>query len=534
MRLQSNTDNQEILGFYGEGLLTSIPLPTFLIDKHGYVLSLNRTAETLLGITESIISGHGFEDMLSGEKTWHRLVKKIEDGGGKATDYKIDLITKEGLTATVRANIKQERNSNGVVVGYILIGVPELNKKAEHEILNSRIEEKQRELDATKRAFSNMLFESEDSRHRIDNEQQKTRATLMGLGDGVILIDKDGGISMVNSQAEEILEIKESEISGKRFDQLAEYPRLAQLHQVIGQYEHAGYAKQPIFGKKEFMLGDQQKKYYQLGITQASIQNIDLGTIIELHDITQEKAIDRMKSEFISIAAHQLRTPLTGINWSLDAVLNGEVGDVCPELRDLLKQTAETAMDMTRVVNDLLNVSKLEQNKSVFNFGIISPADPLKTAFYGLASRAKSSNIEFTIDIADNLPKVKGDNIKLQMAFYNLLENAIKYSREGGKVSVSAISTVDANKTKVVQISIKDNGIGIGDEEKEKIFSKFFRADNAIKFQTEGSGMGLFIVRQLVDGHGGKVWLESKKDQGTTFYVNLPVMEGCVVPDKDD
>jgi signal transduction histidine kinase len=524
----NQADNEELLGFYGEELLRFIPSPIFLINPQGSILSLNTSAENLVGIAAPQLLGMVFERLLSDSKAWRHMADKI-DKSGPVMRHKLDLLTREKLTVTIMVNAKQERNSSGATVGYLLVGLPhQYTNKDSEKLLALRTEEKLRELDTTKQAFSNMLAEADSSRRRIENEQLKTRATLMGLDDGVVLFDMSGNISMVNTQAERILDIKEADVTGKQFAQLPGYPKLVELHQVLSRELHrapVGGVAPPGFGKKEFTLGDFQKRYYQLGITQAASAASNFGTIIELHDITQEKMIDRMKSEFISIAAHQLRTPLTGINWSLDAALTGDVGDVNPALQRLLQQAAETAQQMTHVINDLLDVSRLEQNKSVFTFSVIAPADPLQKALSGLALRARTSSIELSTDIAPNLPRIKADSIKLQMAFYNLIENAIKYSSKGGHVAIKASATTDVNNAKqAVLITIKDEGIGISDAEQERIFTKFFRANNALKLQTEGSGLGLFIVRQIIDGHEGKVWFESHEGQGTTFYVSLPVV----------
>lgn len=537
MMPQSQPQNQieEILGFYGDDLLRFLPVPIALLDSRGYIMSLNANAENLIGATSSEILGQPIGSFLADSNNWNALSHKLESES-QLSKYKLELRTKENMKVAARVNIRREVNSLGATVGYILVGVPgSLDPRDAARLDMARSTEKQRELDMTKRAFSNMLSEADTSRRRIESEQMRTRATLMGLEDGVLLFDKDGKISMVNSAAERILDIKEADVLGRQFTHLSEYAKLSQLRQVLSEdLGGSKHSRKPFLGKKEFVLGDKHKKYYQISITQASSENNNFGTIIELHDITQEKIIDRMKSEFISIAAHQLRTPLTGINWSLDAALTGEAGDVNPGLKRLLQQAAETAQRMTQVINDLLNVSRLEQNKSAFNFAIIPADEPLRKAYCGLILRAKTHNVKLVIDVEEDMPRIKADGIKLQMAFYNLIDNAIKYSHPGGTVIVSAKTVLDASGIKTVLLTVKDEGIGISSEEQERIFTKFFRANNAARVQTEGSGLGLFIVRQIVDGHKGRTWFESKEGAGTIFYVSLPTMNGYVVPQPEN
>jgi signal transduction histidine kinase len=229
----------------------------------------------------------------------------------------------------------------------------------------------------------------------------------------------------------------------------------------------------------------------------------------------QLQALDEAKSDFISVAAHQLRTPLSAIKWIIHMLEHDEFKDASERV-DFIKKASQSTDRMIGLVNDLLEVDHIQSGKDKFIFSNVNIADLLNSLYSELNELADNRNISFKINAPASL-EIKGDVTKLRALFQNLIENSIKYTLPGGFVSVDVVEEGEG-----IKIIVKDNGIGIPDNQKINIFSKFFRAQNALKLETVGSGLGLFIAKQIVDRHGGKMAFESKVGQGTTFIVGLP------------
>ena len=244
-----------------------------------------------------------------------------------------------------------------------------------------------------------------------------------------------------------------------------------------------------------------------------------VGFIKLITDLTRENQLLKSKTEFIGVAAHQLRTPLTAVNWALEA-LEGS------SLTDDQKQFVDTAFSAVKnslnTVNSLLDVSKIEEGK----FGYELKTVPFLPFLDEILKQAYDLGKQYNISVYFNRPKedrfVRADVQKLGMVFYNLLDNAIKYNVENGSVTVS-ISFHDDAKNLVVNIA--DTGIGIPAQQLEKLFGKFFRADNAIKTVADGNGLGLYIARNIVRNHGGDITVTSELNRGTTFSVTLPTTD---------
>ncbi len=232
----------------------------------------------------------------------------------------------------------------------------------------------------------------------------------------------------------------------------------------------------------------------------------------------QLKALDEAKSKFISVAAHQLRTPLSAIKWILHMINLGQFKDEV-ERQDFLHKATESTDRMISLVNDLLEVDHIESGKDHFAFLPVDCSDLISAVVSDVSALAEERNISVATDMKAQA-KVVGDSTKLRDLFQNLIENAIKYTSPNGTVRVSS-----TEEDTCVSIVIQDSGIGIPDDEQDQIFSKFFRAPNALKTQTVGSGLGLFIAKEIVKRHGGKIWFESKVGTGTTFFVNLPKVQ---------
>jgi signal transduction histidine kinase len=243
-----------------------------------------------------------------------------------------------------------------------------------------------------------------------------------------------------------------------------------------------------------------------------------LGVMKIFYNLTREKIIDKLKSEFISIAAHQLRTPLSAIKWVIKMILDGDVGKLNLEQEKLLFKGYQSNERIINLVNDMLNVSRIEDGRFGYSFNRDDFIEVLEAVIDGQATIMERKKIKFTLTKPKKMPLIYMDKQKIELALQNLLENAVKYTPEYGKIEL-AVEVGDS----LVKMIIKDNGVGIPDKEQGKLFSKFFRAENVVRMQTEGSGLGLFITKNIIKKHGGEITFTSKEGKGTQFVFTLPI-----------
>ncbi|HEC92108.1 MAG TPA: HAMP domain-containing histidine kinase [Candidatus Atribacteria bacterium] len=227
----------------------------------------------------------------------------------------------------------------------------------------------------------------------------------------------------------------------------------------------------------------------------------------------------RMKTEFISVVSHQLRSPLTNLRYSLELLISGKLGNKKKE-KEYYKILEENTQRMGDLINDLLTVSRIETGRLSFKKEEISLVDLTKKIILKFKTLAEGVNVKIEFSAPKNLPKVLADSLWLEQVVENLLDNAIRYIKNGGKVKIKL-----RPKNKKIYFEIQDNGVGIPKEEQKFIFQKFFRSRNVLKCQTEGSGLGLYITKQVLKLFGGEIWFKSEEGKGSTFSFSLPIKE---------
>lgn len=371
--------------------------------------------------------------------------------------------------------------------------------------------------------ISQMLHERENE---LMIERDRTRSIIANLIDGLIVINQSGQITILNSQAEDMLGVQAREwVTGQMND--AELPEnIVQIREMM-KLAQGSYA--PV--TKEIVIQNARK--YVLSITVAHVVGINggiIGQMAVLRDITREKEIDRMKSEFISVASHQLRTPLSAIKWVIKMLLDGDAGALNPEQQDLLDKGYRSNERMITLVNDLLNVSRIEEGRFQYQFSFEDITPILESVVAEVTPIAREKGIDVRLaSVPPGLPKVKVDSNKLRLAIMNLIDNGLKYTPKGGSVTVRTKSD-----RKYMTVEVQDSGVGIPKKQQAQMFQKFFRAANVVKLQTEGSGLGLFIVKNIVERHGGKISFESEEGAGTTFRFTLPVDQRLLPKDESE
>jgi len=242
------------------------------------------------------------------------------------------------------------------------------------------------------------------------------------------------------------------------------------------------------------------------------------------HTITQGfdklAQANKMKTEFVSIASHQLRTPLSAMRWTLNLLNEEQKTPVISALNqaNYLSLIKESNERMIRLVNDLLDVSRIEMGKIILNPRQVNIFVLIKKIIDDFTPLARASNVDISLDAPETLPNVFVDPEKISLVIQNLVDNAVKYIRGKGAVKISAQAINNS-----VKITVRDSGVGIPQTQQKHIFQKFFRADNVMKHQTVGTGLGLFIAKAVVEESKGKIWFESQEGKGTTFYFTLPI-----------
>ena len=240
----------------------------------------------------------------------------------------------------------------------------------------------------------------------------------------------------------------------------------------------------------------------------------------ELKEAYEElKKGDKAKSEFVSIASHQLRTPLSAIKWILHMFLDNDLGEITLEQRDLLEKAYKSNERMIALVRDLLNVARIEEGRYLYKPTLTEIENIVEEAISLSMQEVKRKKIKLEFQKPKKrMPRAKIDVEKIKLVVQNLLDNAINYTLPGGRVTISL-----KYAKKEIEFKIQDTGIGIPKDQQYRIFTKFFRGANVMKIETEGSGLGLFIVKNIIKAHNGKIGFESEENKGSTFWFTLPI-----------
>ncbi|MDQ3099371.1 MAG: ATP-binding protein [bacterium] len=375
------------------------------------------------------------------------------------------------------------------------------------------------ELQNTKMAMLNTLEDIEEEKTKVDKKRVEDEAILHSIGEGMIVTDNTGSITMINESASSIIGVKPENVVNKN---IVDIITLYDVDDTLVPKEKRPLIRALKENKKcseifTFKKSDGAKM--ALGITCAPIIHMEktIGAIEILRDITKEREVDRMKTEFISLASHQLRTPLSAIKWFVEMLLAGDAGQLSQEQTDFTKNISESTERMIQLVNSLLNISRIESGRIMID---PQPTD-LKELVQGVVNDLKAKLEErkqnLIVSVHADLPKISIDPRLIRQVYMNLLTNAIKYTPKEGEITVFI-----SKKDDEIISQVSDNGYGIPKLQQERIFQKFFRAENIVKVETDGTGLGLYLIKAIIESSTGKIWFESEENKGTSFWFSLP------------
>ena len=363
--------------------------------------------------------------------------------------------------------------------------------------------------------------ELEQANDIVKQEKVKTEALLASIGDGMIAMNQDGRIMVMNLQAGKMLGREVSSAVGRFFTEVVPLEESEKEETLaLGDRPAIQTLVQGIRVTKVSYLYRFDGTKFPASVTSAPVflEERMIGAIVVFRDITHEKEVDKSKTEFVSLASHQLRTPLSAIRWYSEMLNSGKLGPLNEQQKSYLKEIYDSNRHMIELVNSLLNVSRIDLGTFAIEPEPTDFKEVAESVLRELFVKIQENEMHVTSEYDPDLPKVNADPKLVRIIFQNLLSNAVKYTKKGGHVSLNI-----TKDEKELHIKVSDDGVGIPADVQAKIFTKLFRADNARIVESEGTGLGLYILRAIVERGGGKIWFESVENKGTTFFVNMPL-----------
>jgi signal transduction histidine kinase len=389
--------------------------------------------------------------------------------------------------------------------------------------------------------FQTIMNEAERRAELLDQqrtEASKINAILQSLNDGVIVCDLYGGVLAVNASAAGVLQRKVEDLV------------LWNLHEILARYLGPRANEMPLDDLLRRPLSSEQRPRFFQSQLQLGVRTVSLsmgpvlkddgelvGALLVLRDITREVESDRLKTEFIGTMSHELRTPMTAIKGFTQLLSMGGLGPLTDTQREFVTTIYANTERMIALINDVLDITKIESGAVDLEWRPLHLAEALSGVIAELKGAIAERRHNLAITMPPGLPLVRGDAHRLHQVLYNLVSNAVKYTPRGGSVVVEASEAVlselpdevrDAvsQERRYTQVTVRDSGVGIAPEDLPKIFDRFYRAENPLKIEAGGTGLGLSLVKPLVELLGGRIWATSEPGAGSTFSFILPAVDG--------
>ena len=359
------------------------------------------------------------------------------------------------------------------------------------------------------KALNNMADEISSKVKNISSEKAKLEAILSSMFEGIMLTNEKGEILLVNPSIRKLF-LMDSKPEGRK---PLEVIRSNVVQEIVDRVLHEN---REVITQEVSVSVPEEKKIMINGVPIIK-DNIAEGAVFVFHDITELKRLEEVRKDFVANVSHELRTPISSIKGYAETLLDGKVNneDTVKEFLGIIYQDSNR---LANLIDDLLDLSKIESGKMSIEFEPLDILPIVKRCANVLEKSAKDKALVIKLDVPADLPKVLGDHKRLSQVFLNLLDNAIKYTPEGGAITLSASS-----KENVIQVDVSDTGIGISEKDLPRIFERFYRVDKARSRELGGTGLGLSIVKHIVQAHAGQVWVRSTLGIGSSFSFTIPV-----------
>lgn len=343
-------------------------------------------------------------------------------------------------------------------------------------------------------------------------EKNKSLAIVKSISDPLVVLDPDYRIVLLNDAFEKMFNVSEEKLTNKHF---LEGIRNGEIFDFISStFKSEEEARQKIF----LVKADLNDYYFNIIVTAVKGNDTSLsGIIVVFQNVTQLKELEKIRTDFIATISHEFKTPLTSIMMGTDVLMDEGMGQLNDEQMQFIKAIREDSDRLTKLVNDLLELSRIESGKAVFKFQAYAIDDIIECSVKQFYQLAEHQDVSLYFKCEDSLSPVFADFEKITWVLNNLISNALKYTNAGDEICVSAVENEDK-----VYVTVKDTGMGIPEEYIDKIFQKFVQVKDG-DFEVRGTGLGLAVVKEIIEAHHGEIWCESKLDIGSSFTFTLNI-----------
>lgn len=474
-------------------------------DINGIITMISPSIQKHIGLAPAEVIGHNSSEFYTDPNAREKMLAELMKNG-TLNDHLLELKGPNKPVINASLNARLLRDETGTPIG--IEGM--LRDVTERARTETNLEERTAELQATK--------------ERIEKETHKLNAILSSMGESLIATDEQGRVVVMNQAASVMLRIAEGDARGKKIEMILplfkeKTPIDEADSPIYKALRDKGITR--TFLHDNIFSRDKDGQMFPVVLSATSLLGRGgvegIAGIIMFRDVTAEKTIDTSKTEFVSLASHQLRTPLTAINWYTEMLLSGDVGKVNAEQRKYLEEIYHGNQRMVDLVSALLNVSRIDLGTFAVEPETISLKEVAESVLKELEPSIEKKHQKTTQKYPRGLAKFVADPKLMRIIFQNLLSNAVKYTPEHGEIGIKI-----ENKDDKVRIIVSDTGYGIPLEDQTKIFTKLYRADNIREKDADGTGLGLYIVKSIVEQSGGSITFVSEENKGTTFHVTFP------------
>lgn len=369
---------------------------------------------------------------------------------------------------------------------------------------NLKFPDHAQEFQTVSQALQDTAAQIDAQLNALKNEQAKLSAVLNQMTDGVLIVDDKGHVQLLNPAAERLFEVDQKSDLGRSIVEILRYHQLVDLWRLAKS------------GQRQSTMLEIGPQHIFLQVVAIPLsKSLQGNTLLLFQDLTQLRRLETVRKDFISNVSHELRTPLASLNALVETLMEGALDDP-PAARRFIRLMETEIYNLTQLVNEILDLSRIESGKMPLSFHRMTPFALIKPAYERMAVQAERAGLTLTQDCPQDLPAVFADPDRITQVLINLIHNAIKFTPTGGQITVSAY--LDGEQ---IVFFVRDTGVGIDRKDLGRIFERFYKADQART--SGGTGLGLSIARHMIESHGGYIWAESVVGEGSTFSFSLPL-----------